>query len=143
MIFSVIGIIFGVILLTWFFLSGRVMGRLETELSEAARGCTAYDAAVLDVHSVKGSPEEVIVQFRIPEEKRTVINRCSQTFYGKYSRGDKVKLLFREEMPVDFSMLDGDNIYEHRLSTVKAMRLPSAVVGAASIIISVITLLLY
>ena len=142
MIFSVIGIIFGIILLTWFFLSVKVIGRLELALREASRDCIAYEAAVLDVHDAKGASREVIVQFRIPEEKRTVINRCSHAFFGKYSRGDRVRLLFREEMPVDFSMLDGDNIYEHRLSTVKAMRLPSAVVGAASIIISVIMMFL-
>lgn len=142
MIFAVILIAAGVIALIFFALSGNICGRLMHKLDTLTDGCTVYEAVVLDVHKDKNNPEEIIVQFRITEQKRTVVNRCREKFFKSYSRGDKVLLYFREEMPTDFSMLKNDNICEKKLKLCMDMKIPFAVTGAvmtaAGIIMAVI-----
>ncbi|MGN1089705.1 MAG: hypothetical protein ACI4Q6_04830 [Huintestinicola sp.] len=142
MIFAVILIAAGVIALILFALSGNICGRLMHKLDTLTDGCTVYEAVVLDVHKGRKATKEIIVQFRITEQKRTVVNRCREKFFGNYSRGDKVMLYFREEMPMDFSMLRDDNICEKKMKLCMNLKIPFAVTGAvmtaAGIIMAVI-----
>lgn len=88
---------------------------------EAVRGCSRCDAVVLDVHSErdgggkKGRSHRVIIlQIRFEEQKRTVVHKCTETFFGKYYRGQHIPVYFREGVPVDFCMLADDNRFIHR-----------------------------
>ena len=130
-------IIIGVLLLVFFMLSGRLILPLREKFDALTRGGSLIEASVLDTHteeintsSGKRKIPVLIAQFRIEEQKKTVIHRCTEKFYGKYSRGDKVSLIFREEMPVDFAIISGDNRYEHMIMLITRLRMPAAVSGA-------------
>lgn len=137
MIFAAItAVILGAVLIMFFICADRLRIYIGNRFSELTRGCDVYEAAVLDCISDRitvgkkaKKVRAVIVQFRIEEQKRTVVNRCTARFYGKYSRGDRIKLLFREEMPVDFSVIKGDNAYEHAAAAVGRLRMPSLAAG--------------
>lgn len=91
---------------------------------EAVRGCSRCDAVVLDVHSERdgggkkghsrNSHRVIILQIRFEEQKRTVVHKCTETFFGKYYRGQHIPVYFREGVPVDFCMLADDNRFIHR-----------------------------
>ena len=91
---------------------------------EAVRGCSRCDAVVLDVHSERdgcgkkghsrNSHRVIILQIRFEEQKRTVVHKCTETFFGKYYRGQHIPVYSREGVPVDFCMLADDNRFIHR-----------------------------
>lgn len=84
------------------------------EFAELTKGCGEYDALVLDVHKepVQGGKKKqrvMILQIRFEEQKRTVIHKCTENFYGKYSRGEHIKVFFREGSREDFCIPAEDN----------------------------------
>ncbi len=87
---------------------------MSEEFAELTRDCCEYDALVLDVHKepVSGGRKKqrvMILQIRFEEQKRTVIHKCTENFYGKYSRGEHIKVLFREGSREDFCIPAQDN----------------------------------
>lgn len=87
---------------------------MSEEFAELTRGCCEYNALVLDVHKepVSGGRKKqrvMILQIRFEEQKRTVIHKCTENFYGKYSRGERIKVLFREGSREDFCIPAEDN----------------------------------
>ena len=104
------------------FLSRRGQGKmpLEEDLKSAVRGCREYDALVLDVHKeTEGRKKRrvIILQIRFEQQRRTVVHKCTEKFFRKYSRGQHVPVFFREDTPVDFCMLKYDNIFVMENST--------------------------
>ncbi|MDE6594093.1 MAG: hypothetical protein K2K57_13655 [Oscillospiraceae bacterium] len=90
---------------------------MSEEFAELTIGCGEYDALVLDVHkeSVSGASggrkkqRVMILQIRFEEQKRTVIHKCTENFYGKYSRGERIRVFFREGSREDFCIPAEDN----------------------------------
>lgn len=121
-------------LLTGIFMTKRSVLMISF-LSEFSEGCNRYEATVLDVHkeAVKSKKNKeqtvIIVQFRIEEQKRTVVHRCTEKFYNPYSRGDKITLLFKEGISEDTALIEGDNSYEHMSAIYKKLKMPLSVSG--------------
>ncbi|MCM1577519.1 MAG: hypothetical protein NC078_01805 [Ruminococcus sp.] len=85
---------------------------MEEEYKSLTEGCGEFGGVVLDVHkeTVNGRKRRVmIVQIRFEDQKRTVIHKCTEEFFGKYSRGEHIKVLFREGKKEDFAILPYDN----------------------------------
>ncbi|MDE7294134.1 MAG: hypothetical protein K2N72_06890 [Oscillospiraceae bacterium] len=87
---------------------------MSEEFAELTTGCGEYEALVLDVHKEparEGRKKQrvMILQIRFEEQKRTVIHKCTENFYGKYSRGEHIKVLFREGSREDFCIPVEDN----------------------------------
>lgn len=116
---SPILIITGVILICAAFALKKRIDKLSLRYDELYGDGKKYCASVLDSHTKKlklpsGKEKNVpvlILQFRIEEQKRTVIHRCTEKFYKKYSRGDKVNIIFCEEMPADRAVIENDSVY--------------------------------
>lgn len=84
----------------------------EEDFEETVKGCSRCDALVLDVHregAGRAGRRVMILQIRFEEQRRTVVHKCTERFYGKYTRGQHIPVLFREDIPVDFCMLQKDN----------------------------------
>lgn len=105
--------------------------------SDRIQGCELINAAVLDVKN-----KAVILQFRIEEQKRTVITRCTEYASGNYSRGDNVQIYFREENPVDFVLIKGDNPDEYAVQRLYSFVKPAYIAGGLSAAASAVLLLL-
>lgn len=87
---------------------------LSVKFGEIRSGYTLYSASVLDVNRQKvgrKTVNAVIVQFRIEEQRRTVVYRITEKFYKKYKRGDNVDILFLEGKTSDTGLIAEDNIY--------------------------------
>lgn len=118
-------------------------------LEDFSRSCHRYEATVLDVHEeavkVNGRKEEkqtvMIVQFRIEEQKRTVVHRCTESFYRDYRRGDKITLLFREGKNEDVALIEGDNSCEHIPEVWNSFKIPVTWGGGILGIIGIIMLI--
>ncbi len=106
--------------------------------SDRIQGCELINAAVLDVKN-----KAVILQFRIEEQKRTVITRCTEYASGNYSRGDNVQIYFREENPVDFVLIKGDNPDEYTVQRLFRLVKPAYIAGVLSAAASAVLLLLF
>ncbi|MBQ7782491.1 MAG: hypothetical protein IJ368_00835 [Oscillospiraceae bacterium] len=129
---------------------GRRAERLKADFSERFSSGREYDAAVLDRHREtirlpSGKTKTLttlIVQFRIEEQKKTVVHWLSERFYGKYERGDSVKLLFCESMPEDRAVIIGDNEYDAVPRLYASMKIPLTAVGIISMTAGIIILFL-
>lgn len=142
-------IILGVLMITFFLISPRFIAPIKAEFEAITAGSSVYEAFVLDTHREKlnkddNSPEAevMIAQFRIEEEKRTVIIKCTEKFFGSYKRGDKISLLFREDMPMDFSMPADDNRFVRPIQLIGRWRLPSLISGLVLIAGGVIMIIM-
>ena len=130
MVLSVLLIIFGAALIICGMIIPIAAEKALEQLGSLTEGCESYTATVLDVvrengsdkNSQKKSKTALITQFRIEEQKRTIIHRCAERVYNEYKRGDSVTLLFREEMPSDFAIVSGDNRYERFAANASKIR---------------------
>lgn len=141
-------IITGIILLAAAICEKNMRSRLARQLEERICGCGEYEAAVLDVHTEKiraaggrqRKVKTIILQFRLEEQHKTVVNRCTERFFGTYGRGGSVRLYFREQMPVDFSMIKGDNVYERLIGLMMKLKIPCIAAGVICIIAGIATI---
>lgn len=124
--------------------------RLAAELEDFCKNAVTYSACVLDVHEEEIALESgkkknipvLIIQFRIEEQKRTVIHRCTEPFFKNYSRGDTVEILFMEMMPADRVIIGNDNLASHTAQTVQKIKFPCLVGGTfAAVLGAVITVM--
>ncbi|MCI7768093.1 MAG: hypothetical protein MSJ26_08990 [Oscillospiraceae bacterium] len=111
----------------------------ETELREFTGRAVKYDALVLDCPEEKGK-KSVIIQIRIEEQRRTLVHRCEELFYGKYKRGDRISVYLIEEMPADRSVIEGDNRFERFIRTERLLRLPARILGGIAAVLGIIFL---
>ncbi len=116
---------------------GRKAEELAGRLSGLIKDCRSFCAYVLDVHRERvkmpdGKVKKIkvmILQFRIEEEKRTVIHKYTLPFFGKYKRGDPAELYFREQFPEDWALLADDNIYINLPRLTKRLKAPITAAG--------------
>lgn len=116
---SLILIIIGVFLICAAFAVKNHIDKLSLRYTELYGDGRKYCACILDSHTEKlklpsGKEKKapvLILQFRIEEQKRTVVHRFTEKFYKKYSRGDKVNIIFCESMPADRAVIENDSVY--------------------------------
>lgn len=87
---------------------------LSLKFDEIRSGYTLYTASVLDVNRQKvgrKNVKAVIVQFRIEQQRRTVVYRITEKFYKNYKRGDNIDILFLEGKTSDTGLIAEDNVY--------------------------------
>lgn len=134
-------IIFGTLLIIISVLAHKkALGNTE-ELQSFIALAKEYEAVVLDTPKEKGKLSAVI-QIRIEEQKRTLVHRCTERFWGEYKRGDRICVYLIEQMPADRSLIKGDNRFEKFISTEQKLRLPVRICGAAAAVVGIILLFL-
>lgn len=134
-------IIFGIALIIISVWAQRKALGNKDELQRFISLAEKYEAAVLDTPNEKGK-KSVIIQIRIEEQKRTLVHRCTEPFYGEYDRGDRINVFLIEEMPTDRALIEGDNRFEKFISTEKKLRLPARIFGTAAALAGMILLFL-
>ncbi len=146
---SVILIITGLIFICTALAVKHEAARLPDRYNELYGDGKQYAASVLDCHTEQvilpsGKKKKcpvMILQFRINEQKRTVVHRCTERFFGKYSRGDSVNIIFCEAMPSDRAVIRNDNIYVKLplySKKISAVLIPLGIILAAAGILSVL-----
>ncbi|MGN0665218.1 MAG: hypothetical protein ACI4KF_01695 [Huintestinicola sp.] len=136
----------GILLFLLFFASEKLCSRFLAEEESIKSRCRLFEATVLDTHfeSIKDergksrNTQVMILQFRLEEEKRTVVHRYTYPFQGKYTRGDTVRLYYREGTQSDIALLDTDNPFNNTVSSLRKIRIGFAVLGGICIVQSVI-----
>ena len=132
----------GILLFLLFFASERLCRRFLAEEESIKSRCRLFEATVLDTH-FEGIKDEsgkerntrvMILQFRLEEEKRTVVHRYTYPFQEKYERGDKVRLYYAEGTDSDMALLDTDNPFNNTVSSLRKIRIGFAVLGGICIV---------
>ncbi|MGN0642512.1 MAG: hypothetical protein ACI4JJ_05140 [Huintestinicola sp.] len=135
-------IITGIALCLLFFAAKSFSRRLTEEADKIKKVCRIFEASVLDVHTESIKNEKgreknqpvIILQFRNEEKHSTIVHRYTLPFSGKYSRGDKVTLFYREAPDGDIAMLDKDNPFEKNSAALLKFRWAALVLGIINIV---------
>lgn len=137
----IIPIILGTALILLSVLAERKSLEYDAKLQDFISHADKYDAAVLDAPAEKNA-KAVIIQIRIEEQKRTLIHRCTEPFYRKYVRGDRISVYFIEEMPADRALIEGDNRFERFIRRERLLRLPARISGGLMALMGIFLLLI-
>lgn len=136
---SAVLIIFGIAVIIISVMSQKEAAKRKKELCEFTDRAVKHSAIVLDCPEEKGK-KSVIIQIRIEEQRRTLVHRCEECFYKKYSRGDRISVYLIEEMPADRSLIEGDNRFERFIRREGLLRLPARIIGGALAVLGIIFL---